>query len=50
MGVPANQQLFLMTQNPDRTWTAPTQMTFGTPTSPDGVNNLAHWGELRVKG
>jgi Tol biopolymer transport system component len=50
VGVPANQQLFLMTQNPDRTWTAPTQMTFGTPTSPDGVNNLAHWGELRVKG
>lgn len=45
-----NQQLFLMTQNPDGTWTAPREMTLGTPTSPDGVNNLAHWGELRVKG
>jgi Tol biopolymer transport system component len=46
---PANQQLFVMTQNPDGTWTAPRQLTFGTPTSPDGVNNLAHWGELRVR-
>jgi Tol biopolymer transport system component len=45
-----NQQLFVMTQNPDGTWTAPTQMTFGTPSTGDGVNNIAHWGELRVKG
>jgi Tol biopolymer transport system component len=45
---PANQQLFVITQNTDGTWTTPTQLSFGTPTSPDGVNNLAHWGELRV--
>jgi TolB protein len=45
---PANQQLFVITQNPDGTWAAPTQLTSGTPTSPDGINNLAHWGELRV--
>jgi TolB protein len=37
-------QLFIMTQNPDGTWTAPTQLTF-----PPGINLLAHWGELRVK-
>jgi TolB protein len=37
-------QLFIMTQNPDGTWTAPTQLTF-----PPGFNLLAHWGELRVK-
>jgi Tol biopolymer transport system component len=46
---PGNQQLFVINQNPDGTWTAPTQLTFGTPSSPDGVNNLAHWGELRVR-
>jgi len=40
-----NQQLFIM--NADGT--QQTQLTFGTPTSGDGVNNLAHWGELRVK-
>jgi Tol biopolymer transport system component len=38
------QQLFVITENPDGTWTAPTQIT-----SPPGVNNLAHWGELRVR-
>jgi hypothetical protein len=27
-----------------------TQLTSGTPTSGDGVNNLAHWGELRLMG
>jgi len=37
-------QLFAMTQNPDGTWTAPTQLT-----SPPGINLLAHWGELRVE-
>jgi Tol biopolymer transport system component len=37
-------QLFSMTQNPDGTWTAPTQLT-----SPPGINLLAHWGELRVE-
>jgi Tol biopolymer transport system component len=41
---PANQQLFVMDLNPDGTWTAPQQLT-----SPPGVNNLAHWGELRVR-
>jgi TolB protein len=41
---PDGQQLFVMNSNPDSTWTAPTQET-----SPPGVNNLAHWGELRVK-
>ncbi|HEV8683151.1 MAG TPA: hypothetical protein VGS09_10330 [Actinomycetota bacterium] len=41
-----NQQLFIM--NVDGT--DQTQLTFGTPTSGDGVNNLAHWGELRVRG
>jgi Tol biopolymer transport system component len=50
VGGAGNQQLFLMTQNPNGTWTAPRQMTFGTPSSPEGVNNLAHWGVLRVKG
>jgi TolB protein len=41
---PDGQQLFVMDLNPDGTWTTPTQVT-----SPPGVNNLAHWGELRVK-
>ncbi len=40
-----NQQLFIM--NADGT--QQTQVTFGTTTSGDGVNNLANWGELRVK-
>ncbi len=31
----------------DGTLPVATQLTFGTPTSPGGVNNLAHWGELR---
>jgi hypothetical protein len=39
------QPLFLMSQNPDGTWTAPAQLT-----SPPGFNNLANWGQLRVKG
>jgi len=42
---PDGQQLFVMTENPDGTWSAPAQLT-----SPPGINNLAHWGELRVKG
>jgi TolB protein len=41
---PDGQQLFVMTQNPDGTWTAPTQLT-----SPPGINNLAHWGQLRSR-
>jgi Tol biopolymer transport system component len=41
---PDGQQLFVMTENPDGTWTAPAQLTV-----PPGVNNLAHWGQLRVK-
>jgi TolB protein len=41
-----NQQLFVM--NADGT--QQTQLTFGTPTSGDGINNLANWGELRVHG
>ncbi len=46
-----NQQLFIMNAalNADGTLPVATQLTFGTPTSPDGVNNLAHWGELRVR-
>jgi TolB protein len=45
------QQLFIMNArlNADGTLPTATQLTFGTPTSPDGVNTLAHWGELRVK-
>ena len=48
VGVPGsgNQQLFIM--NIDGT--QPTQLTFGTPTSANGINNLANWGELRVHG
>jgi TolB protein len=42
---PGNQQLFIM--NADGT--QQTQLTFGTATTPDGVNTLAHWGVLRVK-
>lgn len=47
VGVPGggNQQLFIM--NADGT--QQTQLTFGTRTTPDGLNTLAHWGELRVK-
>jgi TolB protein len=41
---PDAQQLFSMSLNPDGTWTTPTQLTY-----PPGINNLAHWGELRVK-
>jgi hypothetical protein len=40
-----NQQLFIM--NADGT--QQTQLTFGTRTTPDGLNNIANWGELRVK-
>jgi Tol biopolymer transport system component len=40
-----NQQLFIM--NADGT--LQTQLTFGTRTTPDGLNNIANWGELRVK-
>ena len=48
----ASQQLFIMNSRLNADGTRPTavQLTFGTPTSGDGVNNLAHWGELRVKG
>jgi TolB protein len=48
VGLPgsANQQLFVM--NANGTLPTATQLTFGTPTSGDGVNNLANWGELRV--
>jgi TolB protein len=46
-----NQQLFIMnadgTPFPDGTFQK--QLTFGTRTTPDGLNNLANWGELRVK-
>jgi TolB protein len=47
VGVPGggNQQLFIM--NADGT--QQTQLTFGTRTTPDGLNNIANWGELRVK-
>jgi TolB protein len=47
-----NQQLFIMNAslNADGTLPTATQLTTGSPTSGDGVNNLAHWGELRVKG
>jgi TolB protein len=47
-----NQQLFIMDAglNPDGTLPTQTQLTFGTTTSGDGVNNLAQWGELRVRG
>jgi len=47
-----NQQLFIMNAslNADGTLPQQTQLTFGTPTSPDGVNNLARWGELRLMG
>jgi TolB protein len=40
-----NQQLFIMNDD----GTQQTQLTFGTRTTPDGLNNLANWGELRVK-
>jgi hypothetical protein len=45
-----SQQLFIMNSslNADGTLPTRTQLTFGTPTSGEGVNNLAHWGELRV--
>ncbi len=36
--------------NADGTLPQQMQPTFGTPTSPDGVNNLAHRGELRLMG
>jgi TolB protein len=42
---PDGQQLFVMDLQPGGTWTPPLQVT-----SPPGVNNLAHWGQLRVKG
>jgi TolB protein len=47
-----NQQLFVMNAalNADGTLPTATQLTFGTPTSGDGINNIANWGELRVKG
>jgi hypothetical protein len=47
VGVPGggNQQPFIM--NADGT--QQTQLTFGTRTTPDGLNNIANWGELRVK-
>ncbi len=52
VGPPGSQQLFIMNAslNADGTLPQQTQLTFGTPTSPDGVNNLAHWGELRLMG
>jgi TolB protein len=47
-----NQQLFVMNSRLNADGTPPTavQLTFGTPTSGDGINNLANWGELRVHG
>jgi TolB protein len=47
VGVPGggNQQLHIM--NADGT--QQTQLTFGTRTTPDGLNSLPNWGELRVK-
>jgi Tol biopolymer transport system component len=39
------QQLFIMNAN----GTEQTQLTSGTRTTPDGLNILPHWGELRVK-
>lgn len=46
-----NQQLFIMNSDgtpfPDGTFQK--QLTFGTRTTPDGLNNIAQWGELRVK-
>jgi Tol biopolymer transport system component len=46
-----NQQLFIMnadgTPFPDGTFHK--QLTFGTRTTPDGLNTSPHWGELRVK-
>jgi len=39
------QQLFIM--NADGT--DQRQLTSGTRTTPDGLNLLPHWGELRVK-
>jgi TolB protein len=47
----ASQELFIMNARLNADGTLPTakQLTLGTPTSPDGVNNLAHWGELRIK-
>ncbi len=42
---PDGQQLFVMTENPDGTWTMPAQLTY-----PPGINNLAQWGEVRLMG
>jgi TolB protein len=39
-------QMFIMTQNPDGTWTAPAQVEAPFP---PGFNLVANWGELRVK-
>jgi hypothetical protein len=38
--------MFIMTQNPDGTWTAPAQVEAPFP---PGFNLVANWGELRVK-
>jgi hypothetical protein len=38
------------TLNPDGTFPVATQLTFGTPTSPDGVNQPRQLGRVRVKG
>ena len=48
VGAPSsgNQQLFIMKAD----GTQQTQLTFGTLTSGDGINNLANWGELKVHG
>jgi TolB protein len=47
-----SQQLFIMNArlNADGKPPTATQLTFGSPTSGDGVNTLAHWGELRLMG
>jgi Tol biopolymer transport system component len=48
---PGNQQVFIMnadgTPFPDGTFHK--QVTFGTRTTPDGLNTLAQWGEVRVR-
>jgi TolB protein len=46
-----NQQVFIMnsTLNADGSLPVATQVTFGTRTTPDGLNTAPHWGELRVK-
>jgi Tol biopolymer transport system component len=48
----ANQQLFVMNAALKANGDVPdaTRLTDGTPTSPDGINHLANWGELRVNG